>query len=85
MSVEEIDQAEVDRRFALIRERYGHLIAPTALGDVRRRIEGVVANGRRLKAVRLGNSVEPFSVFSPYNRAVQKSDQVIDGASVGDE
>ena len=41
MSGEEIDQAEVDRRFALVRERYGGLIAPTALGDVRRRIEGV--------------------------------------------
>ena len=68
MSGEGIDQAEVDRRFALVRERYGHLIAPTALGDVRRRIEGVVANGSRLKAVRLGNSVEPFSVFVPYRK-----------------
>ena len=66
MISEEIDQAEVDRRFALVRERYGHLIAPTALGDVRRRIEGVVANGSRLKAVRLENSVEPFSVFVPF-------------------
>ncbi len=68
MSGQEIDQAEVDRRFALVRERYGHLIAPTALGDVRRRIEGVVANGNRLKAVRLENSVEPFSVFVPYRK-----------------
>ncbi len=66
MSGEEIHQAEVDRRFALVRERYGGLIAPTALGDVRRRIEGVVANGRRLKAVRLQNGIEPFSVFVPY-------------------
>ena len=68
MSGQEIDQDEVDRRFALVRERYGHLIAPTALGDVRRRIEGVVANGNRLKAIRLENSVEPFSVFVPYRR-----------------
>ncbi len=66
MSGQEIDQVEVDRRFALVRERYGHLIAPMALGDVRRRIEGVVANGRRLKAVRLENSIEPFAVFVPY-------------------
>lgn len=68
MSGEEIDQAEVDRRFALVRERYGDLIGPTAFGDVRRRIEGVVANGRRLKAVRLQNGIEPFSVFIPYRR-----------------
>ena len=66
MNGEEIDQAEVDRRFALVRERYGRLIAPTALGDVRRRIEGVVANGKRLKAARLENGIEPFSVFVPY-------------------
>jgi len=66
LSGEEIGQAEVDRRFALVRERYGRLIAPTALGDVRRRIEGVVANGRRLRAVRLENSIEPFSVFVPF-------------------
>ena len=68
MNGEEIDQAEVDARFALIRERYGHMIEPTAFGDVRRRIEGIVAGGKRLKAVRLENSVEPFSVFVPYRR-----------------
>ncbi len=66
MSGEEIDQAEVDRRFALVRERYGRLMAPTALGDVRRRIEGVVANGKRLKAFKLQNGIEPFSVFVPF-------------------
>ena len=68
MNGEEIDQAEVDARFALIRERYGHMIEPTAFGDVRRRIEGIVAGGKRLKAVRLENSVEPFSVFVPYRK-----------------
>ena len=66
MNGEQIDQAEVDRRFALVRERYGHLIAPAALGDVRRRLEGVVVNGKRLKSVRLENGIEPFSVFVPF-------------------
>ena len=66
MSVEEIDQAEVDRRFALVRERYGRLIAPTAYGSVRRRIEGVVANGKRLRSVKLENGIESFSVFIPF-------------------
>jgi hypothetical protein len=68
LSDEEIDQAEVDARFALVRERYGDQIGPTAFGDVRRRIEGIVAGGKCLKAVRLENSVEPFSVFVPYRR-----------------
>ncbi len=68
MSSDEIDQAEVDARFALVRARYGGLIGPTAFGDVRRRIEGVVANGKRLKSVRLQNGVEPFSVFVPYRK-----------------
>ena len=52
----------------MIRERYGHSIEPTVFGDVRRRIEGIVAGGKRLKAVRLENSVEPFSVFVPYRK-----------------
>ncbi len=69
MSGEEIDQAEVDARFALVRARYGPSIDPTAFGDVRRRVEGIVDSGKRLKAVRLGNSVEPFSVFVPYRNA----------------
>ncbi len=66
MSCEEIDQAEVDARFALVRERYGRMIEPTAFGDVRRRIEGIVGTGKDLRAVKLENSVEPFSVFVPY-------------------
>ena len=66
MNGEEIDQAEVDARFALIRERYGHSIEPTVFGDVRRRIEGIVAGGKDLRAVKLKNSVEPFSIFVPY-------------------
>ena len=66
MSSDEIDQAEVDARFALVRARYGRSIDPTAFGDVRRRVEGIVDSGRKLRAVRLGNGVEPFSVFAPY-------------------
>ena len=66
MSSDEVDQVEVDARFALVRARYGPSIHPTAFGDVRRRVEGIVANGKRLRAVRLGNGVEPFSVFVPY-------------------
>ncbi len=66
MSGENVDQAEVDLRFALVRERYGLLIEPTAFGDVRRRIEGIARNGEELRAVRLDNSFEPFSIFGPH-------------------
>ena len=66
MNGEDIDQAEVDRRFVLVRERYGQSIDPTAFGDVRQRIEGIVDSGKDLRAVKLDDSVEPFSVFAPY-------------------
>ena len=66
MNGDNVDQAEVDARFALVRERYGHMIEPTAFGDVRRRIEGIVDSGKDLRAVKLKNGVEPFSVFVPY-------------------
>ena len=68
MNGDNVDQVEVDLRFALIRERYGRSIEPTAFGDARKRIEGIVDSGKDLREVKLQNSVEPFSVFVPYRR-----------------
>ena len=57
---------EVERRFALVRARYGDRLTPAELEDVRTSVEGIVQAARALRAVRLENSDEPFPPFSPY-------------------
>jgi hypothetical protein len=61
--------AEVERLFALVRERYGDRLTPDQLDEVRKGVEGVVAAARALRAVKLENADEPFPPFIPY-RAV---------------
>ncbi len=58
--------AEVERLFALVRERYGDRLTPAELDEVRKGVEGVVLTARALRAVRLENSDEPSSLFIPY-------------------
>ena len=58
--------AEVDRLFALVRERYGDRLTPAQLDEVCKGVEGIVQAARALRAVRLGNADEPFQPFIPY-------------------
>lgn len=55
--------AEVDRLFALLRERYGHRLTPAQLDEVRQGVESVVQAARALRAVRLANADAPFPPF----------------------
>jgi hypothetical protein len=57
---------EVERLFALVRERYGDRLTPAQLNEVRKGVEGVVLTARALRAVRLANADEPFPPFVPY-------------------
>jgi hypothetical protein len=57
---------EVERLFALVRERYGDRLTPAELDDVRRDVAGVVLAARALRAVRLDNADAPFPPFVPY-------------------
>ena len=58
--------AEVERLFALVRERYGDRLTPAQLDEVRKGVEGVVAAARALRAVKLESADEPFPPFVPY-------------------
>jgi hypothetical protein len=57
---------EVERLFALVRERYGDRLTPAQLDEVRKGVEGVVLAARALRAVRLENGDEPFPPFIPH-------------------
>jgi hypothetical protein len=57
---------EVERLFALVRERYGDRLTPAQLDEVRKGVEGAVQAARALRAVRLENRDEPFPPFVPY-------------------
>ncbi len=58
--------AEVERLFALVRERYGDRLTPAELDGMRESVEGIVQAARALRAVRLEMSDEPFQPFVPY-------------------
>ena len=58
--------AEVERLFALVRERYGDRLTAAQLDEVRKGVEGVVNAARALRAVKLGNADELYSPFVPY-------------------
>lgn len=58
--------AEVDRLFALLRERYGERLTAAQLEEVRKDVEGVVRAARALRDVRLANADAPFSPFVPF-------------------
>ena len=57
---------EQDLLFAVIKEKYGHLLTNEQLEGVRGAVNGQREVFRALRAVRLTNDVEPFSNFRPY-------------------
>ena len=58
--------AEVERLFALVNDRYGDRLTPVQLDDVKKSVEGIVRAARALRAVRLQNADEPFPPFVPH-------------------
>lgn len=57
---------EQDLMFAVVKERYGHLLTDEHLDDVRKSVLAMRAYTEPLRAARLTNDVEPFSTFRPY-------------------
>ncbi|HEV8308447.1 MAG TPA: hypothetical protein VGW35_12330 [Methylomirabilota bacterium] len=57
---------EVETLFALVRQRYGDRLTDAQLEGVRKAIEGIVAQARALRAVRLRNIDEPWPPFVPF-------------------
>ena len=57
---------EQDLLFAVIKEKYGHLLTDEQLGGVRNAIVGQREVFRPLREYKLTNDVEPFSNFRPF-------------------
>ena len=57
---------EQDLLFAIIKEKYGHLLTDEQLGGVRNAIVGQREVFRPLREYKLPNDVEPFSNFRPF-------------------
>ena len=57
---------EQDLLFAVIKEKYGHLLTDEQLEGVRGAVNGQREVFRALRAVRLTNDVEPFFNFRPF-------------------
>ena len=57
---------EQDLMFAVVKEKYGHLMNDDQLEEVRKTVVGLSGFLAPMRAVRLTNDVEPFSTFKPY-------------------
>ncbi len=57
---------EQDLLFAIVKEKYGHLLTEEQLEGVRGAVSGLRDVFRPLRAIRLTNDVEPFSNFKPF-------------------
>ena len=57
---------EQDLMFAVVKEKYGHLMDDEQLEEVRRTVVGLSDFLAPLRAVRLTNDIEPFSTFKPF-------------------
>jgi len=53
-----------------IRRRYGDRLGPEELEEMREALESIVKGQESLRAVRLENSDEPLSLFTPFREEV---------------
>ncbi len=57
---------EQDLMFAVVKEKYGHLLDDGQLEQVRKTVVGLSDFFAPMRAVNLTNDVEPFSTFKPF-------------------
>ena len=63
-----MDVSRPDALFEMVRERYGDRLSPDELEEVREAVEGIADAAEAVRAEKLDNGVEPFSVFTPYRK-----------------
>jgi hypothetical protein len=66
MSEPEHGEREVELRLSLLRLRYGDRLSAEQLDDLRRTVQGIVAQVRALRAVPLANADEPLPRFTAF-------------------
>ena len=65
---DETIKKEVDERFNIVKRLYGDRLTSEELDEVRKGVEGIVEAAESLRAVKLENGDEPFSVFVQYRK-----------------
>ena len=65
---DETTNKEVDERFNIVKRLYGDRLTSEELDEVRKGVEGIVEAAESMRAVKLENGDEPFSVFVPYRK-----------------
>ena len=66
MTTNSDNSLEQDLLFAIIKEKYRHLLTDEQLDGVRGAVMGQREVFQALRAVKLTNDVEPFSTFRPW-------------------
>ncbi|OGD46156.1 hypothetical protein A3K69_04830 [Candidatus Bathyarchaeota archaeon RBG_16_57_9] len=64
----ESTRVEAETLFRLVEQLYGAVLAEAELEEVRKGVERIVEASSELRAVKLGNWDEPFTVFTPRRR-----------------
>jgi len=59
---------EVELLFEIVKHHYGDKIESDELEEVCKGVERVVENAEKLRAIKLRNGDEPFSIFRPYRK-----------------
>jgi 2-keto-4-pentenoate hydratase len=62
------NRVEAEMLFRLVEQLYGPGLTGAELEEVRKGVERIVEASAELRAVKLSNWDEPFSVFAPYRR-----------------
>ena len=62
----EATKREVNERFNIVKRLYGDRLDDEQLEGVRKGMETIVRVSAAMRAVKLDNGDEPFSVFTPY-------------------
>ena len=66
----ETNRTETDSHYLyeMLKQRYGDRLNPEQLEEVKKGVETIQQAADKLRAVKLDNSDEPFSVFVPYRK-----------------
>ena len=57
---------EPELLFAVVKEKYGHLLSAQQLDEVRQGVSAQYSLVQPLRSARLTNDVEPFATFRPF-------------------
>ena len=68
MSHRNAGESQVATLFDVVKQRYGHRLAPDELEEVRKDVEAVAEAAEAVGAVKLGDGDGPFLVFAPYRK-----------------